>query len=150
MVQRYTCFLPDKGEYLCPHLSLIWTSSKKEAVGGIQSLNRKERASHFNLDLTMPVASKLQFLGNFIIKLFSKIFPSFRPSQPAPCRKRPLCQGQALRVACANLDMHGRASGIKYTRAMDGNASDGGSGHKHQIEMQNAKSRKAKYIKSFS
>ena len=64
------------------------------------------------------------------------------------CRKRPFCQGQALRVANASLDMHGRASGLKYMRAMGGNVSDGGSGHEHSIQIQKTKCRKAKGIKA--
>lgn len=43
------------------------------------------------------------------------------------CRKRPFCQGQALRAAVAGLDIHGRASGMKYMRATDVDASGGGS-----------------------
>ena len=53
--------------------------------------------------------------------------PALRPSLPAMCRKRPFCQGQALRAAYAGLDMHGRASGPKCLRVTDVDASGGGS-----------------------
>lgn len=53
--------------------------------------------------------------------------PALRPSLPAMCRKRPFCQGQALRAACAGLDIHGRASGLKCLRVTDVDASGGGS-----------------------
>ena len=61
-------------------------------------------------------------------------FSVCRPLLPAMCRKRPLCQGQALRAACADLDTRGRASGIKYSRAMGGDGSAGGSGQGHSID----------------
>ena len=57
----------------------------------------------------------------------ASITPALRPSHPQMCRKRPFCQGQALRAAYAGLDIHGRASGIKYMRATDVDASGGGS-----------------------
>ncbi len=57
----------------------------------------------------------------------SSIAPALRPSRPQMCRKRPFCQGQALWAAYAGLDIHGRASGMKYMRATDGDASGGGS-----------------------
>lgn len=60
-------------------------------------------------------------------KYESVITPALRPSLPAFCRKRALCQGQALRVAYASLDIRARDCGIKYMRATDGDASGGGS-----------------------
>ncbi len=57
----------------------------------------------------------------------SFITPSLRPSPQALCRKRPFCQGHALRAACAGLDIHGRASGLKCLRVTDVDASGGGS-----------------------
>ncbi len=59
------------------------------------------------------------------------------------CRKRPLCQGQALRAAYAGLDMRGRASGVKYKRATDEDAAGGGSvkGYIHS-KFKKAKGRK--------
>lgn len=77
------------------------------------------------------------------------IAPALRPSLPQMCRKRPFCQGQALRAAYAGLDIHGRASGMKYMRATDVDASGGGSvnGYTHskckkagKAERQNASS----------
>lgn len=53
--------------------------------------------------------------------------PALRPSLPAICRKRMLCQGQALSGRCAGLDFRIGASGIKCTRATDGDASGWGS-----------------------
>ncbi len=60
-------------------------------------------------------------------KCISGITPALRPSLPAMCRKRIFCQGQALSGRCAGLDIHTRASGLKYTRAPDEDASGGGS-----------------------
>ena len=60
-------------------------------------------------------------------KYISAATTALRPSLPAFCRKRSLCQGQALRVAYASLDIRARDCGIKYMRATDGDASGGGS-----------------------
>lgn len=53
-------------------------------------------------------------------------FSVCRPLRPAICRKRPRCQGQALRAAYAGLDMACPASSIKDMRAMGGDGSAGG------------------------
>ncbi len=60
-------------------------------------------------------------------KYISDDTPALRPSLPAMCRKRIFCQGQALSGRFAGLDIHIRASGLKYTRATDEDASGGGS-----------------------
>lgn len=59
--------------------------------------------------------------------------PALRPSLPAMCRKRIFCQGQALSGRYAGLDIHIRASGLKYMRATDEDASGWGSvkGYSH-------------------
>ena len=66
-------------------------------------------------------------------KCISDVTPTLRPSLPAMCRKRIFCQGQALSGRFAGLDIHIRASGLKYTRATDEDASGGGSvkGYSH-------------------
>ena len=66
-------------------------------------------------------------------KYISGVTPALRPSLPAMCRKRIFCQGQALSGRFAGLDIHIRASGLKYTRATDEDASGGGSvkGYSH-------------------
>lgn len=76
-------------------------------------------------------------------KYISAATTALRPSLPAFCRKRSLCQGQALRAACAGLDIRARVSGIKYMRATDGDASGGGSVNGYIIsKCKNAKRQK--------
>lgn len=64
-----------------------------------------------------------------------------RPLPSAICRKQTLCQGQALRAACAGLDMSRHASGAKYMRAMGGDGSAGGC---RTWTLHKSKGRKAK------
>ena len=66
-------------------------------------------------------------------KCIADVTPALRPSLPAMCRKRIFCQGQALSGRFAGLDIHIRASGLKYTRATDEDATGGGSvkGYSH-------------------
>ena len=79
-------------------------------------------------------------------KYISDVTPALRPSLPAMCRKRIFCQGQALSGRFADLDIHIRASGLKYSRATDEDASGGGSvkGYSH------FRYRKAKYLPAVS
>ena len=53
--------------------------------------------------------------------------PALRPSLPHGCRKRPFGQGHALLGHFVGLDLHALASGHKYSRATDEEASGGGS-----------------------
>ena len=55
------------------------------------------------------------------------LFPARRPSLPQICRKRAARQGQALAGRFAGLDAYALASGKKYMRATDEEASGGGS-----------------------
>jgi hypothetical protein len=77
---------------------------------------------------------------------------SLRPSRPQPCRKRRLCQGQALPGRCAGRDIRRRASGLKLRRAMDEDASGGGSEQRYIIQdkRQNAQSKRHTGIFLFS
>ena len=52
--------------------------------------------------------------------------PALRPSFPHGCRKRPFGQGHALSGHFVGLDLHALASGHKYSRATDEEASGGG------------------------
>ena len=75
---------------------------------------------------------------------------NLRPSRPLSCRKRRLCQGQALPVCFANLDMRRHASGGKCSRARDEDASGGGSEQRYSIRRKSQKAENGRHKAIFT
>jgi predicted DNA-binding transcriptional regulator AlpA len=77
--------------------------------------------------------------------------PGFRPSLPHSCRNRRLCQGQALTRRFAALDIRRLDSGLKSMRAMDEDASGGGSEQRYitQKQRQKPQSQRQKLLSRF-
>ena len=94
----------------------------------------------------MRILSFLSFISFFVRR------KNLRPSRPLSCRKRRLCQGQALPGRFANLDMRRHASGGKCSRARDEDASGGGSEQRYSIrrKSQKAENERHKAIFPFS
>jgi hypothetical protein len=81
----------------------------------------------------MRIISFISFISFFVRT------KNLRPSRPLSCRKRRLCQGQALPGCFANLDMRRHASGGKCSRARDEDASGGGSEQRYSIRRKKQK-----------
>ena len=91
----------------------------------------------------MRIISFISFISFFVRT------KNLRPSRPLSCRKRRLCQGQALPGCFANLDMRRHASDGKCSRARDEDASGGGSEQRYSIRRKNKKQKTKGRTSSF-